>query len=138
DCTSICKLNEYFGKKVITEIKPSNVADYKTHRLGENSYRKHGTRPATINRELACMRHMFNLAIREGKYDKNPVKGVRFEKENNKRDRFLSEDEFQRLLKKSPDYLKSILMTGYHSGMRKSEILHLQWDRLDLKSGFIR
>ena len=84
------------------------------------------------------MRHIFNLAVREGKAEKNPVNGVRFEKENNNRDRILSEDEFQRLLKNSPDYLRPILMTGYHAVMRKSEILNLQWDRIDLKSSFIR
>ena len=138
DATSIDKLNEYFGKLIITEIKPSMVEKYKSHRLSEHSYRGHTTRPATVNRELACMRHMFNLAVREGKAEKNPVNGVRFEKENNKRDRVLSSDEFQRLLKDSPDYLTPILITGYHTGMRKSEILNLQWDRIDLKNGFIR
>ena len=61
-----------------------------------------------------------------------------FEKENNKRDWVLSADELQGLLKLSPDYLSRILITGYHTGMRKSEILNLQWDRLNLKNGFIR
>ena len=89
DCTSIDKLNGSFGKKIITEITPSMVEKYKTYRLTQNSYRGHTTRPATINRELACMRRMFSQAIRERKVERNPVKGVRFERENNKRNRFL-------------------------------------------------
>jgi len=138
DCTSIDKLNGYFGKRLITEITPSMVEKYKTYRLHQNSYRKHATKPATLNRELACMRHMFNLAIRERKAEINPVKGVRLEREHNKRDRILSEDEYQRLLENSPAYLKPILIAAYHSGMRKGEILNLRWDRIDLTSGFIR
>ena len=95
-------------------------------------------KPATLNRELACMRYMFNLAIGDGKAEKNPVLGVKFEKENNERDRILSEDEFQKLLDKTPSYLKLILLTAYLTGMRKNEILKLLWDRVDLKGGFIR
>jgi integrase len=81
---------------------------------------------------------MFNLAIREGRAEKNPVKGVKFAKENNKRDRILSEVEFDQLLNKSPDYLKPILITVYHTGMRKGEILNLTWENVDLKGGFLR
>ena len=138
DCTSINKLNAYFGKMLISDITPSKIQKYKDDRFSHNSYRGHTTRPATLNRELACLRHMFSLAIRDGKAEKNPVKGVKFEKENNKRDRFLTEDEYQRLLGKAPFYLKPILMVAYHTGMRKSEILNLLWDRVDLKGGFIR
>ena len=93
DHTSIEKLDAYFGKMLITDITPSRVEKYKDHRLSK-IVQGHTTRPATVNRELACIRHMFNLAIREGRAEKNPVKGVKFEKENNKRDRILSEDEF--------------------------------------------
>jgi len=64
--------------------------------------------------------------------------GVEFEKENNKRDRILSIDEYRRLLEKAPLYLKPILIFAYQVGMRKSEILNLLWDRVDLQNGFIR
>jgi integrase len=138
DCTSVDKLNSYFGKMLITEITPAGVEKYKNYRLTQESYRKHSTRPATLNRELACMRHIFNLAKREGEAEKNPVNGVRFEREHNKRDRFLSNDEFQKLLDKAPSYLRPILKVAYHTGMRKSEILNLKWDRVDIKNEFIR
>ena len=81
---------------------------------------------------------MFNLAIREGKAEKNPFQGIRLEKENNKRDRVLAKNEYRRLLEKSPSYLKPILVEVYHTGMRNSEILNLKGDRVDLQTGFIR
>ena len=138
DCASVDKLNEYLGKKVITEITPAVVDNYKTHRLDQVTVRRNKTKPATLNRELACLRYMFNLAVRDGKAEKNPMLGVELEKENNKRDRILFTDEYHVLLDKAPLYLKPILMFAYHTGMRKSEILNLLWDRIDLKNGFIR
>jgi len=68
----------------------------------------------------------------------NPVSAVTFLDEQNIRDRVLTADEFQRMLEVSPDYLRPMLICAYHTGMRKEEILGLTWDRVDLKSGFIR
>jgi integrase len=50
----------------------------------------------------------------------------------------LSTDEYIRLLTECPTYLKPIVKLAYHAGMRKSEILNLTWEKVDLKKGFIR
>jgi integrase len=50
----------------------------------------------------------------------------------------LSRDEFDRLMAVAPTHLRPILLTAYHTGMRKSEILKLTWDRVDLNAGVIR
>jgi Site-specific recombinase XerD len=135
DKLSISKLEKAFGDKLITEITPSMIEEYRYKRLQEFSYRKHETKPATVNRELACLKHLFSKAIQDGKLDKNPVRFVKMEKENNERDRALSLEEFIRLMKFSPEYLKPVLLTAYYTGMRRGEILNLKWDRVDLKTG---
>src|SRR5262245_35626851 len=56
----------------------------------------------------------------------------------NIRDRILTAEEFHRMLDASPEYLKPILQCAYYTGMRRGEILALTWDKVDLKSGFIR
>lgn len=58
--------------------------------------------------------------------------------ENNIRDRVLSREEFDRLIGVAPLHLKPILLTAYHTGMRKGEILNLAWDRVDFKADMIR
>ena len=56
-------------------------------------------------------------------------------KENNKRMRFLTEDEIKRLLKECPVYLKRVVECAVNTGMRKGEILRLKWDQV--RNGFI-
>jgi len=56
-------------------------------------------------------------------------------KENNKRMRFLNEDEIKRLLENCPPYLHKIVMCALNTGMRRGEILGLKWEQI--RDGFI-
>ena len=57
---------------------------------------------ASINKELALMKHAYNLSTREWQWFKeNPVCKVRLEKENNERDRWLTFQEENNLLEVS-------------------------------------
>jgi integrase len=96
------------------------------------------TKPASVNREFACLKTIFNKAIKNGKAESNPTQGVKFLKENNVRDRLLTSEEYARLLAHCAAYLKPLVKLAYHTGMRKGEIVNLKWDRVDLKEGFIR
>ena len=100
--------------------------------------------PATLNRELACLKRMFNVAIKGllvlkgGVPASNPAASVSLERETKERDRVFSSSEFQALMNVAPAHLKAILLTAYHTGLRRSEILGLTWDRVDLKASVIR
>jgi len=72
-------LRSFFGPLTLAEITPKRIVKYKDAR-----YEK-GVTPATINRELACMKAAFNIAIREWEWCRdNPVSKVSMEKENNR------------------------------------------------------
>ncbi len=51
-------------------------------------------------------------------------------KENNKRLRFLSEDEIKQLLKACPDHLRDVVECALNTGMRRKEILTLKWEQV--------
>jgi integrase len=140
DKRSLKNLLPFFGDRLLKDITPGLVEAYRRKRLTEYSGRtpEYLTKPATINRELACFKTIFNKALREGRAGRNPVQGVKQLKENNERDRLLSPEEFTRLLAACPEYLRPILKLAYYTGMRKSEILNLTWGKVDLKEGFIR
>lgn len=123
---------------------PAAIERYKTLRLGSTTIHGRPPTPVTLNRELSCLKHMFNVARRGllqlpgGLPSENPGGATRFLEEHNIRDKVLTAEEFQRMVDISPDYLKPILTCIYYTAMGKAEILGLTWDRVDIKAGFIR
>jgi integrase len=138
DILSVNTLKSFFSGKVISKITFNQVEAYRQKRLNEDSYRKHKTRPATINREIACLRHILNLAEQEKKIDALPFKGLKPLKENNVRQRILSKEEYVLLLSHCSRHSAQIVKMAYYTAMRQGEILNLTWDRIDFKNGVVR
>jgi integrase len=108
------------------------------------SRRKHPVSVATVNRGLACLKRMFNVAhkglivLKGGVPKDKPLEVVSLERERNERDRVLSAEEFAHLCEAAENWLKPMLMVAYYTGIRKDEIRSLRWDQVDLKMGTIR
>jgi len=130
DRTSIGSLKAFFNGKYLYEITPLLIERYKKKRIDEVS-------PATLNRELACLKHMFTKAIEWEKVDYNPVKRVKLLREDNARLRYLTCDEVQRLYENCADHLKPIVLAALYTGMRQGEILKLKWEDVDLEQKII-
>ena len=130
DRTSIGSLKAFFNGKYLYEITPLLIERYKKKRIDEVS-------PATLNRELACFKHMFTKAIEWEKVDYNPVKRVKLLREDNARLRYLTCDEVQRLYENCADHLKPIVLAALYTGMRRGEILKLKWEDVDLEQKII-
>ncbi len=79
------------------------------------------------------MKKAFNLAIKEWEWiNQNPVSKVSMEKEDNKRDRWLTDDEEKRLLDACSPWLRELTTFALNTGMRLAEILSLTWSEVDL------
>lgn len=68
----------------------------------------------------------------------NPAKRVKRLRENNAWRRDLNESELKGLLEVTREPLRSILIIAVNTGMRKSEILRLEWERINLRQGYIQ
>src|SRR4030042_5728420 len=103
----------YLGAYTLSEVTPKTINENKVKR------RNDGVGPASINRELATMKKAFTLAIKacEGA-EKHPVERVSMEEENNKRDRWLTTEEEERLLKVCPSWLRGLVIFALNTGMR--------------------
>ena len=75
-------------------------------------------KPASVNRELEVMRRIYNLAMREEMVDRNPCWKVTRLPKKNPRDRVLSMEELNRLLKELPQHAADIVAVAYYTGMR--------------------
>jgi integrase len=93
--------------------------------------------PATINRELACLRTIFKRAVNEEKITSTPMAWFMLLFEDNVRNRVLNDEEFNRLIEKAPEHIVPILITAWGTGMRKGEIVNLKWEQVNLQKGLI-
>ncbi|MBK7142036.1 MAG: site-specific integrase [bacterium] len=126
DVHSIQRLKESFGRKLLSEITPLALETYKSSRLKVVA-------PATVNRELACLKHMFTKAIQWQMATSNPVRMVRMLKEHNQRLRYLTNDEIQLLMNALPERVQPVVQCALYTGMRRGELLNLKWADVDLK-----
>ncbi|MBF0474534.1 MAG: site-specific integrase [Deltaproteobacteria bacterium] len=130
-------LLEHFGEILAEKIKPSMIEIFQSEMLKKVSYRGRTYQPATVNRAVALLKRIINLAIREDMIVKNPCWKVAQLAEENKRDRILNPEEYSKLVSELPRHLVPILQVGYQTGMRLNEILGLTWDRVNMKDGYL-
>ncbi|MDE2009982.1 MAG: site-specific integrase [Candidatus Omnitrophica bacterium] len=131
-------LKRYFSGKCLHEITPHLIEKFKADRLQDTTRKKKGLKPATVNRQLIVLKSLFNRAIDWGKFQgQNPVRKVKFFKENNTRVRFLEPNELVKLLSFCRGILKPIVLVALHTGMRKGEILGLKWRDCDFRRSII-
>jgi len=118
-------LSPVFGHKNLYEITRFDVEGYIRERMPS-------VKPATVNRELACLKTIFSKAVEWGKATDNPAKKVKLLRVNNTRTKYLEKKEISRLLENCSEPLYSIVTIALNTGMRKSEILNLKRSDIDL------
>lgn len=128
------QLAEKFGNIPLRRFNSMMLEQFQTYRLNT------GNKPATVNRLIATISHMFTKAVEWDMVEDETHKRIRKVKllpENNRRLRYLSPEECQKLIASCDSHLKPIVITALNTGMRKDEILGLKWDNVDMKTGFI-
>lgn len=134
---SIGQLMPYFKGKLIGSIHPFQVEKYKKAR------RDGGASPATVNRDIACLRNMMNKAVEWNFLQVNPIAKVKLLHEDNEVMWVLSPEEEARLLDecdKRPQrlrYLKDLVEFALYSGMRQGEIFNLRWVDVHLNEKYV-
>ena len=131
---------EHFGEDtLLANIRYVDLETYRNH-LKQKLTIKGGIRKdASVNREMACLHHVFTKAVEWEMVERNPFDRGKslLLKENNQRNRYLTENEITSLLDecKSRKHLHGIVTCAIHTGMRKGEILPLKWSQI--RNGFI-
>jgi site-specific recombinase XerD len=117
----------------ISQLNNKLFEDYKAYRKHEDA------QPKTINIELGTLKAMFYLAMKWGYTATNPVVGVDRMKTIRKQEpRFLTEEECDKLLSNCNEWQYPIFCTFLHTGMRKQELMNLEWNDVDFDRRIIK
>jgi integrase len=136
--TSTKPLQRHFASNELQEINSGSVEQYKSMRAAKVS-RLTGRqlKPATVNRELAALRAIFNLAIKHKLVSENPVKGVRFLPEDNEQMRVLSYAEEATYLAAATPRLREVTTLILNTGLRPEEIYRLRREDVHTFEGYL-
>lgn len=137
DVTSTNALMKFFSGKNLSQITNWQVEKYKANRQKEISKFGREISKSSVNRELACLKTMFNKALDWGLVSVNPVRKVKLFPEKANKLRVVSDLEFQKVNNHASNFLKPILVTAVNTGMRRGEIFNLKWQDVNLKEGYI-
>lgn len=134
------QLHRLWIDPVIGEKPLKTVSQLDLERIKKNMADA-GRAPRSIHYCLAAIRQVFNLAKTLGRYQgDNPVSKVKKPKVDNRRLRFLTRDEADRLLEELKGrsiQLYNIAILSLDCGLRAGEIFGLTWADIDLDRGVI-
>lgn len=155
-------LIEFFGKTSIDEIEPGNVEKFKQWRSKQKTKPRREPkpkkavkskdkkddktkakpkakptflRPATINRELALLKILFNFFIKKDILIKNSVSRVKLLSEDNEQMRVLSLDEEKLYLMAASQPLQDFATIMVDTGMRPEEVSRIERKNVFLSQG---
>lgn len=150
--TSSKALLRYFGDTPLDQIAPDDVEKFKTWRIKQKkSPRKRKVpkvattskaattlMPATVNRELACLKILFNFYIKSDVLMRsNPVSRVKFFAEHNEHTRVLSQDEERLYLMAASQPLQDVATLMLETGARPEEVCRLRREDVNLDQGYL-
>jgi integrase len=141
-------LLSYFGDKPLDQIATDDVEGFKAARAMESATAKgkekgkrkstgKRIRPATVNRELACLKALFNHALKSDFTFRNPVSRVDFLPENNEQTRVLSYGEQCKYLAAATSVLRDVATLMLETGMRPEEVYRIRPENVNLAGGFL-
>ncbi|MBB3474027.1 site-specific integrase [Sphingomonas sp. BK345] len=120
------------GRVSLSGLESRHIADYRDRRLTS-------VKAGTIRRELSLLQHAFDIAQKEWGYclASNPVRDVRQPALRNARNRRLEVGEYERLeaaIDMSRNtWLRPIVRLAIETGLRRGEIIDLQWRWIDMR-----
>lgn len=126
-----------FKSRYLFDITPQDIEQYKAKRATDTFGKNKKISPATVNRELATIKTMFNKAVTWGKIKESPAKSVQFLREPEGRVRYLEKEEIVKLLAKCSAKLRPIVIVALNTGMRRGEMLNLKWHDVDFQRDII-
>lgn len=126
------KLSKGLGGIKMMNLENSALMDYRATRRGD------GVMAQTVNRDIAMLQAAMNHAknIHNKQVPQIAWKSLKVP-ENPNRIRFLSRGEYDQLINEAKPSIKPIIAFAVFTGLRKQNILSLDWSQVDMESGWV-
>ena len=134
--------NQKLGTLALADITPALLVQLRNELLAETTRRKKPRSNATVVRYLASISHAFTVAMKDWQWvTDNPVSKISKPRQARGRERYLSDEERERLLAacraSANRYLLPVVVLAISTGMRRGEIMNLRWSDIDFLRGSI-
>lgn len=120
----------------LRELTSEHVDKFKAKRLKEKTKSKHPKEisPVSVNVELRMLKAAFNTARRWKLLDADIFDGVRLAEVPERAPLFLTHQDFEKLIACiKENWFREVVIFAVLTGMRRGEILNLQWSNVDLQ-----
>jgi len=133
---------ECFGERKLSQITRRDLFTFRDA-LKATPKQRGGAEvtDSTVNRALAGLRRLFNFAVsreymEDSPFPKTSKSGLFYPEQRGLRN-FFTEEQMEKIVEASPEWLKPMILTAYYTGLREGELLGLRWEWIDLKDGVI-
>jgi len=116
-----------FAGRTVSEVGIRDLRAFVSERFSA------GVSRATLNRYRSGLRGFFRWCI-ETEYHRgpNPADSLKLHRESVDETRYLSQEEYSRLILAAAAHLKPLIGAACYTGGRQSELLRLRWQDVDL------
>lgn len=123
------------GHFQVREIKPIHIESYQNKKINSGKINGEGLSAQTVRMHHNLLSSIFKYAQRLELVDKNPVKLVPSPKEKMTKSDYLSKEELKELLNYTEGlWIHDFIKVAVATGMRRGEMLGLEWKDVDLDS----
>jgi len=133
-------LLERFGDRDISTIRTGDVEDWQADLRKPRPIHGFVRTPsaATVNRAVEHLRRILNWAVSREYISSSPftrggVSLIKFDREDNRRNRRISPEEEERLIAAASPHLRALMILAFDAGVRAGEMLKLRIQDADLE-----
>jgi integrase len=120
-----------FGAAKLSSIGRADLQDFADRLLAQ------GLGASTLRNTVMPLRAIFRRALARGDIAINPTRSLELPAVRGRRDRIASPDEARALIETLPASDHALWATASYAGLRRGELMGLDWEQIDLKAGVI-
>lgn len=129
------KLKDYFGTMSLASITPNTIDEYFRSTSRETTAQKRAPGAGELNNRRARLMAIMGMAEMKEWIPRNPVKAVERQEYDPEEKHLITQDEEEKLLAASPNWLRPFIVMGLYGGLREGEIARMKWEHV--QGGFI-